>query len=377
MSEPPRIDRALTLTPTTEDVVAMVREFLPSFREPAEPKVSVIKGGITNQLFKCSCGHEDVMIRIYGERTEEIISRPAELYWMSKAMPVHGLFADGLVYHFVKGSPLPEEAPPYSPSPPGSQVEGIAKAMAKFHSAMAPHAAASPVQDAFLDTVARSWIPHACTLAKQTSTGLSADAKGLVDTLPGLAEQSLAFLEHLQGAMDKLGLPMCISHNDLLPGNIITPPAGAAEPELKFIDFEYTQSNFVIADIANHFIEWTGQYACKDGVYKHNDWAKYPTTEQQEAFIRHYFNAMQQHNPSDPLWKDFPMAKALAAGKLLALASLLQWGWWAISQACTSSIDFDYWGFALSRLGRFRDTKDECWRSSRSCDVEPALSGLL
>lgn len=50
-------------------------------------------------------------------------------------------------------------------------------------------------------------------------------------------------------------LRVCLTHNDLLAGNILI---NKEKRNIRFIDFEYGSFNYIAFDIANHFCEYSG-----------------------------------------------------------------------------------------------------------------------
>lgn len=78
------------------------------------------------------------------------------------------------------------------------------------------------------------------------------------------------------------GTVQVICHNDLLPGNILSPLDGENK-EVLFIDFEYAGIGPRGADMANHFCEWAG-LDC--------DLSLMPNREEALRFIRKYLDCV-------------------------------------------------------------------------------------
>lgn len=116
------------------------------------------------------------------------------------------------------------------------------------------------------------------------------------------------------------------------------------------VDFEYASLNAASFDIANHFQEWMADY---HGPRPHEmEQDKYPTKEERYNFYRGYGVTEERLRAMDE------------SVKAWSRASEGMWAVWGVVQAhCDSDSDghvdggegsFDYIGYALSRMLRFR-----------------------
>lgn len=148
-------------------------------------------------------------------------------------------------------------------------------------------------------------------------------------------------LVRLEKRIEALNCPVVFCHNDLLSANIIYQNK---KDDVAFIDFEYGGYNHRSFDIANHFCEWAG-FEC--------DYSLYPNEEEQRAWLAEYIKS--HHCGSDPC--SCSVDKLLKEVSVFALCSHLYWGLWGLVQASFSDIPFDYMGYAIKRLSRFRETQ--------------------
>lgn len=123
---------------------------------------------------------------------------------------------------------------------------------------------------------------------------------------------------------------LVFAHNDTQYGNILrlipeTPTTGQApsplllpqntHKQLVVIDFEYASANTPGLEFANHFTEWCYNYhdAAKPYVCSTS---RYPTLEQQKAFIRSYVNHRPQFNPRASATPKMAAMDGLAKGSI-------------------------------------------------------------
>lgn len=139
---------------------------------------------------------------------------------------------------------------------------------------------------------------------------------------------------------ESIDSPVVFCHNDLLSANIIY-----SGDSVSFIDYEYGAQNYRGFDIGNHFCEYAG-FECEFDQY-------YPDKQTQMTFLRSYLKALKEG-------KQEPTALELEhlylEVNIFALTSHFFWGLWALLQASFSDIQFDYMGYAIRRLKRYRET---------------------
>ena len=109
---------------------------------------------------------------------------------------------------------------------------------------------------------------------------------------------------------------------------------------MHFIDYEYTAVNYQLFDIANHFNEWAGV----DNV----DYNLCPSEDEKRQFIKNYLKFYLERDPTTD-----EIEKVLVEIPIFQAASHAFWIFWALVQANTSSIDFDYLEYASKRLKQY------------------------
>jgi len=380
-------------------------------RVPSRFQVSVVEGGITNLLYKCTLAplpsddpHSSlplpppVLVRIYGPRTELVINRSLEnevvdvLSRSGEGPTIWGRFHNGRMEGWMEGrsiSPIEMRSTPIAAL--------IAERLAILHHQPMPF----PRKSAIF-TVLRKW----ATLAKGIAFG-GEDEKNVakqrqLDELQ-LKERVLPALGQYLTALDASPFgsasPLTFCHNDLLSGNVMF-HQHEREPEeeegsnavsngavdtptsdlksmgsVRLVDFEYANFNPRAFDLANHFCECCG-FEC--------DWEQFPSPAAQMHFIRHYLatsNTYSHTLPTSSSSSSFqpsstatqpplpPSSIPLSACHTLfaevqcwLLAPHLFWCLWAVVQARYSPISFDYMTYALERWRGYQRMREECFR---------------
>lgn len=244
--------------------------------------------GITNKLYRAG----SVLIRFYGNNTHLLVNRDQEVKVMMSLskhsfgpMPI-ARFPNGLIYPFVEGES-------------GVNVE-------LNYEKIALHV--------------REWHSLSLDIPKFDYIGLMQRWHSLN---PGLVH--FKDIEFCRKQLPKSKL--VLTHNDLLPGNIIMRPDGV----IRFIDFEYSGMGLAAFDIANHFLEWAG-LEC--------DYTKLPSRELQRKWLESYLG----HPDINELLNEVNLCVPICH---------LFWTLWAQVQAEQSNLDFDYLSFAKKRYQRF------------------------
>lgn len=328
----PTLDRSLpcgSLETPKKEVADVARTFVDLWDDSSDLTVETYSGGITNQLF-CVRGpgvsNEEsllVLVRVYGENTEDFIDRDTEhlvmvtlnLYGLYPRL--YGKFTNGCVYGRVPGRVLQAD----ELREPKKACE-IARALAVVHKLNVP----LPKRPVVYETIFK-WI----------------DIVGDVDDLEKYNfsidwfKQETEFLQHRLAALNS---PIVFCHNDLLCGNIIM---NTNTCQVSFIDFEYAGYNSRGFDLGNHFNEYAGFDV---------DWSLFPNEERMQWFISHYLETYLGRLPTEREVTHL-CQEALA----YSLVSHLFWGLWALMQAKESSIDFDFFNYSIKRLQRYCDTK--------------------
>mmetsp|Transcript_36037 Transcript_36037/g.102033 ORF Transcript_36037/g.102033 Transcript_36037/m.102033 type:complete len:356 (-) Transcript_36037:154-1221(-) len=339
VTAPPRLGSVTVPAVAGEDAArALCLQLLPSWSTVAAAslEVSVISGGITNSLLKVTppegSGLDPVVIRTFGDNTEKMIDREEELEKILKlnahgfGAKVLGIFGNGRVEEFLQGRILSIE----EMQDPALQAK-VATRMAEFHSLLS----LARSQECTLWTTLQSWMDTAKTLKFEDEQRQAAFEKLELDAFQ-------ADIMLVKAALESLGSPMVLSHNDLLNGNIMILEGGA----LQFIDFEYGGTNYRGFDFGNHFNEFAG-FDC--------DYTCYPQPDVQRRFIGEY---LKHSHPGGSVPPE-EVEQVYMEANVAALASHLFWGLWAILQAKFSNLDFDYIEYAQMRYDEYKRRKDE------------------
>lgn len=189
----------------------------------------------------------------------------------------------------------------------------------------------------------------------------------------GLSTEKIASMwvsiQQLERENQLTGSPYVLSHNDLLPGNILVPPKWTNCPiKVHFIDYEYAGIDPRAFDIANYFCEMAG-FDCK--------WFKLPNINRRMDFVTMYLKAVDMHTTEKSPMSVSSQATASSpqaargghkydeelrerAQRILyeevssfMTTSHLHWGLWGLVQSRKATSTFDYRAYGLRRLARF------------------------
>jgi len=384
------------------DVIFVVKQFRKDWNsiEDKEIHFSVLKGGVTNKLYRCSIkthfdkNHESsygysndpeddgphndaVLVRVYGNHTELLIDRQAELHNIESlasagfAPTVFGSFSNGFVYGYFEGSALtPEDLRSCRFN------ERIAIKLALWHKQCISQ---SNSKEAVFWINCHKWLKlipnsfknieknrkfltelsfvefldingHPSNLAQKDSResrNLLSCENGLLnddsfsDIRLGIERLRLE-LFNLRKRLSSQESPIVFCHNDLLGPNIIWEHKTDA---LNFIDYEYGGFNYRAFDIGNHFNEWAGFEF---------DYTKYPNKTQQYQFFHAYLKEFYGTEPSEN-----DLHNLYVEVNKFALGSHILWGIWALVQEYYSDIDFDFLQYGIDRFKQYFKIRDE------------------
>lgn len=350
-------------------VTAAVKHTVPaSIVQDAELSVSVLAGGITNQLYRVKFKRPDnsdsnavsVVVRVYGAETERLISREAEKFFQGIFLHTYGAYQNALVYEFLDGMRAlePDELPGFADS--------IARCLAVFQrtaTAKIDTGSIYATQQLHSINTTREWLDvatQACTNRPEKLAALKVDLETKLK--PACDWMHRVLIKTLEAAADRRNqdvLFVAICHNDLLSGNVMVrseakrgdDAESGATAAVRFIDFEYCRRDFALYDIADHWTEWAGY---------NNDFSKYPDAVAQRKFITAFFEARGDITASTP--EDTAnelVSRAVVTTNFLSLASALAWAVWSIVQHAYSAIDFDYVEYYKTKFQRFLDKREE------------------
>ncbi|GAB0095267.1 choline/ethanolamine kinase [Sergentomyia squamirostris] len=127
------------------------------------------------------------------------------------------------------------------------------------------------------------------------------------------------------------------------------------DPELMIIDFEYCSYNYRGFDLANHFIEWTFDYASNENYpfYTHKP-HQFPNQEQKDRFILAYLRKL--HDNDDYQVTEEEMREIQKEIDCFTIASNLFWSLWSIVNVY-QEIEFGYWSYANCRIDEYFKAK--------------------
>ncbi|XP_059060129.1 ethanolamine kinase [Achroia grisella] len=303
--------------------------------------------GITNKLVACqldsnSSGEDEIiLVRIYGNKTDLLIDRNAEirniktLNVLGLAPKVYGVFENGLAYQYYPGVTLNID----------SVVDGkiwplVAQHMAKMHKVRLG-------EDIKKDPVTWDKIEQFLSLLPVPFTDVNKQNR-FASSFGSITRLRIEF-ERLKSHLIKTESPIVFAHNDLLLGNVIY---NQHEGTIAFIDFEYAAYNYQAFDIANHFNEFVG-LSIDDIDYK-----KYPSKEFQLSWIKVYLT--EYKDGVTP--REIEIEQVYAEVQQYVLASHFLWGIWSLVQFELSDIDFDFGKYAEIRLTRYYELKDKIFK---------------
>ncbi|XP_068628045.1 ethanolamine kinase [Battus philenor] len=311
-------------------------------------KFKLFTDGITNKLVAChlnddiSEGNEVVLVRIYGNKTDLLIDRTAEirnitaLNVLGLAPEIYGVFKNGLVYEYFPGVTLNIDT---VIDPKIATM--VAQQMAKMHKVeLGKEIDKKPM---IWDKIEQFLCLIPETFSKKEKQTRFANSFGSVTRL------RIEF-ERLKSRLIRNESPIVFAHNDLLLGNVIY---NQSKGTVSFIDYEYAAYNYQAFDIANHFNEYVGLSI--DDI----DYNRYPNKEYQVFWISTYLSEyLNKEKPNDT-----EVEKLYNEVQQLSLASHFLWGIWSLVQYELSDINFDFGTYAEIRLNRYFDQKDKYLRN--------------
>ncbi|XP_059138982.1 choline/ethanolamine kinase-like isoform X2 [Physella acuta] len=309
--------------------------------------IEPIGGGMSNYLYLISLPGgtktlrgepSQVLLRIYGQISKSTLdflvhnSVVFALLAERKLGPKpYGMYHDGRIEEFIKARPLkPEDL-----CQPEVMVM-VAEKLAQFHDLDMPLCK----KPRWFKSLVRGWIRDV-----QNNFDSNSDIMAhLLEMCPSF-DMDTEFNELLKAAND-LNCPIVFCHNDLQGGNILlADKATVGTPKMTIIDWEYGHYNYRGFDLGNHFNEWMFDYSMTEQPgfkYVPNS---YPSKEMQYKFFRCYLRASGKGE-----FTNTDLAKLYKETNTLTLHSHFAWGVWAMVQAQTSSIDFNYTAYARTRF---------------------------
>eukprot|EP00123_Amoebidium_parasiticum_P020391 comp4910_c0_seq1/m.1010 comp4910_c0_seq1/g.1010 ORF comp4910_c0_seq1/g.1010 comp4910_c0_seq1/m.1010 type:complete len:451 (-) comp4910_c0_seq1:741-2093(-) len=335
---------------------------------PDQVRVTIVRGGLTNLLFKISVVGADnvaidpqqVLLRVYGTGTDVFFSRMmGEICFVLLSERrfgprLYGVFKEGRLEEWFTARTL---SPPDLNVPAISQ--NIALKTAYLHSLDMPFDK-KPV----LFFNIKRWLDAARPVIDYFTPG-----KGKAESDAGLAREfgkdEIGYLTELINydlygeakwleaeVLNGLTTPVGFCHNDLQAGNIMA----NIDDEVQLIDFEYANYNFVAYDIANHFCEWIFDYqSVADWPFYSLTPSLFPDIHRQAQFLSVYIRERRRllnMSPQNDITSQRVQEYLIDINRL-CLASHLLWTAWSIIQAECSTIDFPYLEYGLRRFQEY------------------------
>ncbi|KAM4748580.1 choline/ethanolamine kinase [Rhinophrynus dorsalis] len=324
--------------------------------QPHHLKVSVVSGGLSNLLYKCSLldtvqthsmEPRQVLLRLYGAILQGVDSLVQEsvmfaiLAERALGPRLYGVFPQGRLEEYIPSRRLVTS----DLSDPDVSSE-IAVKLARFHGMEMPFNK-KPV-----------WLFRTMEKYMSQISSLSFTQDVHVEKFNQLKSFCLEEeMRNLRLLLESTPSPVVFCHNDVQEGNILLLSSRSSSPtdRLMLIDFEYSSYNYRGFDMGNHFCEWIYNY-------QHNEWpfyraqlSDYPTRKQQLHFFHSYLMEMFPGLSEDE-YRAQEEAMILEVNRF-ALASHFFWGLWSILQAKISTIEFGYLDYALSRFDAYFQQK--------------------
>lgn len=278
-------------------------EELPAWKGKPK-KISPLSGGLTNTNYMVEVDDTPYFVRLPGESTELLAVNRENEYFNTKAAAETGVGPrvidylpeyNIMVLEFIQGETMSNE----KLQAPG-MPQRIAESLRKLH--------AGP---RFLTDF---------NMFRLTEYYLDICEQQAVK-IPHGYPQRLPTVKRIEDAMARQPIEAVPCNNDLLAENYIDDGK-----ILRLIDYEYSGNNDPTFELGN---------TCQELAY---------TEDQIQQLCAAYFGELRQ--------------AMLARMKLNMIMSDVGWGLWAAIQAKISSIEFDFWGWAIERWGRAEEKMD-------------------
>lgn len=269
-----------------------------------EKKIAPMSGGLTNTNYRIEVDSVPYFVRVPGESTELLAVDRDNEYYNTKAAAEAGI-GSKVLYHlseynimvleFIQGETMSNETLQLPEMP-----VRIAESLKILHSG-----------PRFLtDFNMFRLTEYYLDICKQEEV-----------TIPEGYQERLPTVKRIEQAMSKKPQATVPCNNDLLAENYIDDGK-----MLRLIDYEYSGNNDPTFELGN---------TCQE--------LGYSEVQIQELCIA-YFGQITN--------------AILARMKLNMIMSDVGWGLWAAIQAKISTIDFDFWGWAIERWGRATEKMD-------------------
>ncbi|GJJ09462.1 hypothetical protein Clacol_003685 [Clathrus columnatus] len=323
-------------------------------------EIEKVSGSLTNAVFFVhhTLSSQTLLLRIYGPCTCSLISRKNELHMLHVLSTryrigprVFGTFVNGRIEEYFDSTPL-------SPCEMRDPVisRRIGKRMRELHSVdsrgvFLPQENGDDIlaEEVGVRQNVRKWIGVAKRVA-ETLKERDGERIKMID-LEKFEREWEEYWSWLMNWENKHGRSERVfAHNDTQYGNLLK-LKNSKTLEIIVVDFEYASVNAAAFDIGNHFQEWMADYRSSTPHEMRQD--KYPDKYERYNFYRGYGIEQEKLENMDE------------SVKAWSRASEGMWAIWGVVQAESPTTqmpteresgdgDFDYIGYALSRMLRFR-----------------------
>lgn len=272
-----------------------------------------MSGGITNSVYLLKTPVKNSIVRIFGRNTDLIINRKSELENIKAAnlIKIYATFENGMVCSYQDGRSIdvPMMADPVI-------SDKLAKQLGLLHKSTY-----------FNDNKKNEIFDRIDNFINHINPDFKKDGKEI--DIEDLNHRFTILRQEVEVLMK--GRPLCLTHNDLLAGNILWDGK-----DVGFVDYEYSGYTWPEFDIANHFLEWCGFEL---------DLTRFPSIEQQKHFLRIYLSSLYGEEQSEEVVSQWQQR----VEKLVHLSDMF-WGSWAFFQAANSTVKFPYFEYGTWRI---------------------------
>jgi len=281
-----------------------------------EASITTLSGGLTNTNYKVTVDGKAYFVRVPGASTELLAIDRKNEYHNTKAASDAGV-APKVLYHFPKYNVMVIEF-----------LNGKTMSKDSLNESGMPTRMAQAIKK--LHTGPRFLLDFNMFRLTEYYLSLCRDRD---IKIPERYPERMETVRRIEQAMETKPLATVPCNNDLLAENYLDDGS-----QLWLIDYEYSGNNDPTFELGN---------TCQEMQF--ND-------EQIAEVCTAYFGEAKQN--------------MIARMKLNMIMSDVGWGLWAAIQAEISTIDFDFWGWAMERWGRALEKMD-------SSDFEPWLKNVM
>ncbi|HAV79007.1 MAG TPA: LPS biosynthesis choline kinase [Anaerolineae bacterium] len=285
--------------PVIEDAVSKIQDW-----KNKNVSITPLSGGLTNTNFKVDVDGTPYFVRVPGESTELLAIDRNNEYHNTKAAGVAGV-APKIVHHLPEYNVMVIEF-----------LDGLTMSKDSLNAPGMPTRMAHAIKK--LNQGPRFLLDF--NMFRLTEYYLSLCSERSIKIPDGYRER-MDLVKRIEQAMTVKPLATVPCNNDLLAENYIDDGV-----QLWLIDYEYSGNNDPTFELGN---------TCQEMQF--ND-------EQIAEVCTAYFGEAQ--------------TDMIARMKLNMIMSDVGWGLWAAIQASISTIDFDFWGWAIERWGRALEKMD-------------------